>query len=189
MSNPGMMAALAAQAGRIRMLVGRALLSRVDDSKTMQTIQIELLDEEAQDGVEHFQPYGYAAHPRPGAEAVALAVGGTRSHSVVLCVADRRYRLKGLQEGEVALYDDQAQQVLVGRDGIRILSPLGVSIETEGNFNVDAGGDVAIRGGGETLIDGGSILIGEGASLDAARKTDTVSASAITGGSSKVKIA
>lgn len=174
---------------RVQMMIGRAVLAAIDDDRTLQTLQIELLDDETQDGVEHFQPYGLAAHPHAGAEAIALSVGGLRSHAVVLAVGDRRYRLKGLQAGEVALYDDQDQMVLIGREGIRIVSPLGVAIETDGDFSVDAGGAVSIRGDGDTLIDGASILLGEGATLDAARKTDAVSGGAITGGSGKVKVA
>lgn len=174
---------------RMQMMVGRAILSAVDDSKTLQSLQIELTADEAQDGVEHFQAYGFAAHPKPGAEAIALAVGGLRSHALVIGVADRRYRMKAMQEGEVAIYDDQGQFVLIGRTGIRIVSPLGVSIETEGDFSVAADGAVSIVAQGEMMVDGASILIGDGASLDAARKTDAVSGSAITGGSSKVKIA
>ncbi|EQB31959.1 phage baseplate assembly protein V [Sphingobium ummariense] len=176
-------------AGRIRMMVGRAVLAAIDDGKTLQTLQIELAADETQDGVEHFQPYGLSYHPKPGAEAIALSVGGSRSHAVVLAVADRRYRLIGLQEGEVALYDDQEQKVLLGRDGIVIASPLGVTVQTDGDFTVDAQGNVSIKAGGEALVDGSSILLGEGASLDAARKTDTVNSTQITGGSGKVKIA
>ncbi len=40
----------------------------------------------------------------------------TRSGCVV--VADRRFRLKGLARGEVALYDDQGQSVTLTRAGI-----------------------------------------------------------------------
>ncbi len=42
-----------------------------------------------------------------GAEAITLSVGGHRSHTVVINVDDRRYRLKGLKGGEVALYTDE----------------------------------------------------------------------------------
>ncbi len=185
----GWLQAMAALNGRVRGMVSRATVSAIDDAPTLQSLQIELLDEEVQDGVEHFQPYGFAAHPHAEAEAIMLGVGGTRSHAVVLAVSDRRYRMKAMRQGEVALYDDLGQSVLLSRDGIVITSPLGISFETEGDFSVAAQGDVSITAAGEMLVDGASILIGDGASLDAARKTDAVSGSAITGGSGKVKIA
>lgn len=201
----GLRRSLAAQAGRIQMMVGRAVLAAVDDDATLQTVQIEMLDEETQDGVEHFQPYGFAAHPHPDAEGIAVAVGGLRGHAVVLAIADRRYRLKGLRAGEVGLYDDLGQSVLLTRDGIVIRSAIGIAMETEGDFSVqadgavsiqaggdfsvDASGAAAIRAGGDMLVDGAAVAIGDGASLAAARRTDTVSGGAISTGSSKVKIA
>lgn len=185
----GLSQALAPLAGRIQAMVGRAIVAAIDDGTTLQSLQIELTADEAQDGVEHFQSYGLATHPKVGAEAVALTVGGLRSHAIVVAVADRRYRFKGLSEGEVALYDDLGQSVHLTRDGIVITSPLGIRAATEGDYVVEAGGDIRMTAGGEMLVDGATILLGEGASLDAARKTDTVSGSAITGGSGKVKIA
>lgn len=173
---------------RLQMMIGRAVIAAIDDATLLQTLQIELAADEAQDGVEHFQPYGLAYHPLPGAEAIALGVGGLRSHAVVLTVADRRYRLKGLQAGEVALYDDLGQSIHLTRDGIVVTSPLGVRVATDGDFAVEAGGAVTIRGAGATLIDGSSIALGEGGQ-DAARKGDAVAGGVITGGSSKVTIA
>ena len=82
--------ALKALRGRVQMMVGRAVLAAVNDDATLQTLQIELASDEAQDGVEHFQPYGLAYKPQVGAEAIAMAVGGLRSHAVVLTVTDRR---------------------------------------------------------------------------------------------------
>jgi phage gp45-like len=38
-------------------------------------------------------------------------------------VDDRRYRLRGLAAGEVALYDDQQQVVILSRDGVEIRTP------------------------------------------------------------------
>ncbi|HAX1879240.1 TPA: phage baseplate assembly protein, partial [Escherichia coli] len=62
--------------------------------------------------------YGFTSAAQDGAEGVALFPAGDRSHGVVVVVADRRYRLKGLKRGEVALYDDQGQSVVLTRSGI-----------------------------------------------------------------------
>ncbi|MBC0385816.1 phage N-6-adenine-methyltransferase [Escherichia coli] len=67
---------------------------------------------------EHLEPYGFTARANSGAEAVVLFPDGDRSHAVVVTVSDRRYRLKGLQTGEVAVYDDQGQSVTLTREGI-----------------------------------------------------------------------
>ena len=68
---------------------------------------------------------------------------GNREHSIAICVADRRYRLTGLTSGEVALYDDQGQEVVLAREGIRI--------QTDKTLAVDApaavfSGSVTVEG-------------------------------------------
>lgn len=45
--------------------------------------------------------------PHAGAECVTLSVGGNTDHPVVINVDDRRYRMRGLKTGEMAIYDDQ----------------------------------------------------------------------------------
>jgi hypothetical protein len=95
-------ASLRALNGRVQMMVGRAVLSTVKDDTKLQELQVELLEDEVHDGVEHFTPYGFTAHPRKGAEAIMLAVGGLRSHGLVISVADRRYRLRNPVRGGAA---------------------------------------------------------------------------------------
>lgn len=116
-------------AGRVQMMIGRAVIAAIADDRQAQALQLELLTDEVQDGVERFQGYGFTSHPHPGAEALVAFVGGTRSHGVVVQVEDRRYRLKNLAPGEVALFDDLGQAVHLKRDRIAIESPLKVSID------------------------------------------------------------
>jgi phage baseplate assembly protein V len=113
---------LAPMRARLQMMLARAVVAAIDDARALQSLQIELLADEVADGAEHFQPYGLAAHPHAGAEAVVAFAGGLRSHPLVLSVADRRYRLKSLTAGEVAIYDDQGQVVWLKRDGIYVES-------------------------------------------------------------------
>lgn len=115
--------------GRIRLMLGRAVIAVVNDAAKAQALQLELLTDEVQEDVERFSGYGFTSHPHPGAEALVAFVGGTRSHGVVVQVEDRRYRLKGLAEGEVAIFDDLGQVVHLKRDGIHIDSPNKVTIE------------------------------------------------------------
>lgn len=100
----------------IRMMVGRAVINLVNDSLKMQELQLTLLADEVRADVERFQEYGFTSHPHPGAEAVMVCVGGSRDHGLVIAVDDRRYRLKPLVQGEVALYDDQGQAIHLKRE-------------------------------------------------------------------------
>ena len=100
------------------LVTGTVVLSNSDTK--LQTLQIKILAGDGADGIEHFEAYGLTARPKAGAEHVTLFFGGDRSHGVTIMVADRRYRLKGLAEGEVALYDDLGQKVHLTRSGMVI---------------------------------------------------------------------
>jgi phage baseplate assembly protein V len=112
-------------------MLARGTLVLVNAASKMQTVQVRLLSGEAKEAVEHFEPYGFTACPHPGAEALAAFLAGDRSHGVVLTIADRRYRLQGLEAGEVALHDDLEQKVHLTRTGIVVSSPLKVRIEAQ----------------------------------------------------------
>lgn len=99
--------ALAPLARRIRLMAGRAVLTLIDDATKMQGVQVKLLDGEVCNNVDRLQQYGFTSVPLPGAEGVYLALGGSRDHGVVIVADDRRYRIKGLQGGEVAIYTDE----------------------------------------------------------------------------------
>lgn len=105
---------------RVRGMVSRAVVNLVNDGAKLQALQVTLLAEQVPDDVEHFQHYGCTSVPHPGAEGIALAVGGSTGHTVVINVDDRRYRLTGLQAGEVALYDDLGHKIHLTRNGIVI---------------------------------------------------------------------
>lgn len=115
---------------RIRMMIARGTVAGVDDDAQAQSVQIDLLADETHEGVERFQEYGFTSVPHAGAEVIMVAVGGLRSHGIVIAVEDRRYRMKSLKPGEVALYDDLGQSVVLTRDGITVDSPIGVTVTT-----------------------------------------------------------
>lgn len=135
---------------RVRMMLSRAIVRLVDDAPGAQEMQIDLLEDESQDGVERLQNYGFTSVPKPDAEAVVGCMGGLRSHAIVLAVEDRRFRLTGLAEGEVAIYDDLGNVVKLGRDRIEITAIAELKItapitKIEGDVEI-TGGDVTADG-------------------------------------------
>lgn len=104
--------------GKVQLMIGRAILVAINDGDPLQTAQAQLLADEVHDDVERIQEYGYTSVPHDGAEAVIACVGGNRDHGLIIAVDDRRYRLTGLDKGEVAIYDDQGQKVHLTRSGI-----------------------------------------------------------------------
>lgn len=99
-------------------MVARAVITALDTAKKCQAVGLKLIAGDPKEGVEHLEPYGFTSAAQNGAEAVVLFPGGDRSHGMAVIVADRRYRLKGLARGEVAIYDDQGQSVILTRAGI-----------------------------------------------------------------------
>lgn len=170
--------ATAAMAGRIRLMLSRGTVSAVDDTTQAQTLQVELLADEVQDGAERFGGYGFSSHPLPGAEVLVACIGGTRSHVIVVQVEDRRYRLGSMAPGEVAIFDDQGQKVHLKRDGIVIESQFKVSIDapevmvTAESVTVDA---ETVDVTAETVtIESGDIRLGGAGGAKVARVGDDV---------------
>lgn len=106
---------IAPLARRVDNMVARAVVKVVKDSPTMQALQAEVLKGEIRDNLERFQEYGFTSVPLPGAEAVLVFANGDRAHGLAVAVDDRRYRKKGLQGGEVALYTDEGDYILMKR--------------------------------------------------------------------------
>jgi phage gp45-like len=109
--------------------LSRAALETADDTKHLQEVHIRLFHDEQMDEVEHLQPYGITSVPkkptgsglmRQAADAILAFLGGNRSHPVALMVTDRRYRLNNMTEGEVAVHDDQGNQVYASRDVLAV---------------------------------------------------------------------
>ncbi|XUU50070.1 phage baseplate assembly protein V [Serratia nematodiphila] len=96
-------------------LLARAVVRGLNSAAKCQTVDVALVAGDPKSSVEHLEPYGFTAAAHPGAEAVALFLSGDRSHGVVITVADRRYRLSGLQSGEVALYSDEGDSIVLCR--------------------------------------------------------------------------
>ena len=140
---------------RVQLMVSRAVIRVVNDGLKCQTLQITALSDETMDGVEHVQAYGFTSRAHPGAEAVVLAVGGSRSHPVVVAVGDRRYRLTALAAGEVALHDDQGQKIVLHRDRIELTSPK-VVINSDDISLAGTGGPALARVGDMVTVGSGS---------------------------------
>ena len=107
---------MAPVARKVRLIARRAVVALVYDDPKLQELQLAIFSGEIRDTVERWQDYGFTSHPLPGAEAIVLGLGGNTDHGAVIKVDDRRYRLRSLAQGEVALYDDQGQVVHLKRD-------------------------------------------------------------------------
>lgn len=115
-------------------------------------VQATLLSGETRDNLDAPEPYGFTSAPKAGAELVATRVHGSIENTVILLVADRRYRLKILEEGDVAIYNDEGSYVWLKRGnkieigasgGVKILG----SLEVTGDVSDQVGSLAALRAG------------------------------------------
>lgn len=101
-------------------LVARATVTAKKGMRKLRTLQLHMLAQDVRDDVEHCEPYGFTSEPHPGAEAVAVSLGGDREHTLAVTVFDRRYRPTGLSDGEVVVYDSLGRKIYLARSGIRV---------------------------------------------------------------------
>lgn len=83
---------------------------------------------------EYFQHYGFTSRPLSGAEGILIKEGNT---IILIASDDRRYRLK-VEDGEVALYTDEG-------DNIHLKRNKEIHITTGGNLVIDATNEVTIN--------------------------------------------
>lgn len=93
----------------------RGVLTMVNASGPVQLVQGDgLATEQGQDD-ELFQHYGYTSNPPPGTMKIVLPIGGKTSHSIIIATEHGSYRLKNLESGEVALYTDEGDSIILKR--------------------------------------------------------------------------
>mgnify|MGYP000000314771 CR=1 FL=1 len=155
-------------------LICRGRLTGADGGRAMRTVQTELLAGDVRDNVEHFEPYGFTSEPLMGSEVLASSLSGDRNHTIVLMVADRRYRLTGLKGGEVAIFDDKKRKVLLSREGIVIdgvADP--IEVKTTGDIKL-SGATITLNGTSAVKVNAPSITLSGGAiSFDAPNSSAT----------------
>ena len=141
--------------------MARGTVSVANGSKPMRELQINMLAGEVRDEVEHVEPYGFTSEPLSDGlpEAFALFFDGDRSHGIVFCVADRRYRLKPLKPGEVAIYDDLGQKVHLTRAGIEVVTPKNLTADVKGNVTETVGGSLTAKVTGSATLKAASVKI------------------------------
>lgn len=127
----------------VQLMIGRAVLESVKAEGGFQTVKITGIGG-VFEGCELFEQYGITSHPPKESEGLIATLGGSSDHCVVINMGARKFRLKGLEEGEVALYDDLGSKVVLKRDkSIEVECENKVTIKTK---DVDIDGNLSVTG-------------------------------------------
>lgn len=86
---------------------------------TRDKVQVTVLDgEDVPPNLHRVESYGTSYRPpRKGFQAYMVFPAGDRSNGLCLIIGDKRYQMD-LQEGEVALHDDEGNHVHIKRGGV-----------------------------------------------------------------------
>ena len=122
---------------RVATLISRAVLAGVNAAPGCQTLQVTILADEPQTGVEHLEPYGFTSNPLAGSEGVILNVAGQRGAAIGLNFGDRRVRVTGLKSGEVCVYTDEGDKIHLMRERHMRLETLHLEIVAQEDATVE----------------------------------------------------
>jgi phage baseplate assembly protein V len=132
-------------------LLRRVTRWRLDTSTPGVQADVEILADEPRRDLEVAESYGFtAAPPVDVTEGVALFFGGDSDHGMVLTWLDKTYRPRHLKAGEVALYSQHGQMMLLDKDGrVSINDKAGSMVVMDGVGGISlspAGGIVTVNG-------------------------------------------
>lgn len=130
---------------RIMNMVCRGVIAATDDEAGVQQLQISLLRDEGKAAVERFQNYGFSSAAPAGAEVVAVFVGGGRDHGVVIGTDDRASRFSGLAAGEVAIYTNEGDSIVLRRGNICEITTKTLLVNAEETLEI-AAPEIKIKG-------------------------------------------
>ena len=156
----------------------RGKVARVQAGGGVQKIQVEGLDGETVQNLEHAENFGFTSNPPAGSDCVVVPLGGKTSHGIIVTTTNGAYRITGLSDGETAVYNaDGAKMVLkkgrvieIDCDKLNIKAPDGVNITSEkvecsavltAQGQINGNGGMAVQGGSGTTFTGNVDMVGD----------------------------
>ncbi|HHK5606396.1 TPA: phage baseplate assembly protein V [Neisseria cinerea] len=155
----------------------RGKVARVQAGGGVQKIQVEGLDGETVQDLEHAENFGFTSNPPAGSDCVVVPLGGKTSHGIIVTTTNGAYRITGLSDGETAVYNaDGAKMVLkkgrvieIDCETLNIKAPGGVNITSEkvecsavltAQGQINGNGGMSVQGGSGTTFTGNVDMVG-----------------------------
>ncbi|WP_175892398.1 phage baseplate assembly protein V [Burkholderia cepacia] len=125
-----------------RMLAGvrqafRGVVGGMATDGPVSMAQGEGLAGESTPDLEMFQHYGLTSVPPAGSMMVVVPLGGKTSHGIIIGTEHGTYRLKNLKTGEVALYTDEGDSIVLGRGRVMTMTTKTLKIDAEDSVEIN----------------------------------------------------
>jgi phage gp45-like len=89
----------------------------VNDFGAVQTVQAQLDPLSVRDGIPLLSNFGHTSAPPIGADFHVAFIDGDRSKAVIIASGHQAYRLRGLGDGDSAIYDSRGAYAWLTPDG------------------------------------------------------------------------
>ena len=149
----------------------RGKLTLTQSGEPIQRVQVSGLADETLQDIEQLQQFGFTSHAPANTDVIVIPLGGDTSHGIVIASEHGSFRVKNLQSGEVAVYDESGSSIVLKRgklieincdnliinaiQKVQINSPLTETsqvLTAQGQINGNGG--MAIQGGSGTRFTG-----------------------------------
>lgn len=143
----------------------RGKLTLTQSGEPIQRVQVQGLADETLQEIEQLQQFGFTSHAPADTDVIVIPLGGDTSHGIVIASEHGSFRVKNLQSGEVAVYDESGSSIVLKKgkliemdcDTLHIKAKTKIHMESplvEASQVLTAQGQ--INGNGGLAISGGS---------------------------------
>lgn len=121
---------------RVQMLFGRGRITFVDDSGSVQEMQVKMSDWETLDNRIRVAEFGFTSNPPINSDALALHIAGDRTSGAVFATNHQPSRPTGLKAGETMLYSQDGKSVYITASGGIVVEAKGQNVVVNNAANV-----------------------------------------------------
>lgn len=149
----------------------RGKLTLTQAGEPIQRVQVSGLADETLQEIEQLQQFGFTSHAPADTDVIVIPLGGDTSHGIVIASEHGSFRVKNLQSGEVAVYDQSGSSIILkqGRliemdcDTLHIKAKTKIHMESPlveasqvltAQGQINGNGGMAVQGGSGTKFTG-----------------------------------
>jgi phage baseplate assembly protein V len=121
---------------RVQMMFGRGRVSVVDDTGTVQKMQVRMSDWETADNRLRLAEFGFTSNPPINSDVLVLHIAGDRTNGAVVATNHQPSRPTGLAPGEAMLYSQDGKHVYMTASGGIVVEAKGQNVTVNDAANV-----------------------------------------------------